>query len=76
MADEIMFLLIRTRSEFTADSFYGAARELRFPPAMIKKLSGSSFKKFQAAGYIKKTNRYRLSERNRSTPLPVWVKAQ
>jgi hypothetical protein len=76
IADEIMFKIIRIHSEFTADTFYECARSNNMPPAIIKKLAGSVFKQFQAAGYIQKTDRYRLSQRNQSTPLPVWIKAE
>lgn len=76
IANDIMFGLMQQDVEFTADEFYKAARFHGMPPDLIKKYAGSYFKIFQAAGYIQKTDRYRLSERNGSTPLPVWVKVQ
>lgn len=73
MATTVMFQLIETKEEFTADNFYELARAAVIPPDLIKKFSGSLFKEFQASGYIKKTDRFALSERNGSTPLPIWI---
>ena len=75
IAQQIMITIVRTHDEFTADAFYEVANSYKMPPDLIKRFSGSFFRKFQAAGYIKKTNYYRLSARN-SRPLPVWIKAE
>jgi hypothetical protein len=76
MADEIMFWLIKRGEEFTADDFYDQARNENMPPDLIRKFSGSYFKKYQAAGYIQQTDRFELSKRNGSSPLPVWIKKE
>ena len=73
IATSIIFTLKEKGTEFTADDFYRLAREEAMPPELIKRFSGSLFRRFQAAGYIEKTDRYILSERNGSTPLPVWI---
>jgi hypothetical protein len=70
-----MFALVESNMEFSADDFYVKARESEIPPDLIKRFAGSSFKQFKAAGYIEKTDRYKLSERNGSTTLPIWTKA-
>jgi hypothetical protein len=72
IATEIMFRLFQSENEFSADDFYRLARREAMPPDLIKRYSGSMFRQFQAAGYIEKTDRFILSERNGSTPLPVW----
>ena len=71
-ATKIMFKLKDELRVFTADDFYRLARAQAMPPALLKKFSGSMFRQFAAAGYIKKTDKFRLSERNGSSPLPVW----
>lgn len=73
-ANGIMFDLKDRLTEFTADDFYRAARAVQMPPELIKRFAGSFFRRFQAAGYIVKTDRFLLSERNGSTPLPIWTK--
>ena len=71
-ANEIMFRLM-TLPEFTADDFYDFARAGCMPPDLMKKHSGAFFRSFSAAGYIEKNGEFKLSKRNGSTPLPVWV---
>lgn len=75
-ATEIMFGIIEQSPDgFTADEFYTLARQRTLPPDVIKRFAGKLFREFQASGYIEKTDNYRLSERNGSTPLPIWRKA-
>ena len=75
-ATEIMFIIIEHYPDgFTADEFYTLARQRALPPDLIKRFAGKLFREFQASGYIEKTDKYRLSERNGSTPLPIWKKA-
>ncbi len=71
-ATEIMFKLKDEFDTFTADDFYRLARAGAMPPELIKKFSGALFKRFQAAAYIRQTGEFKLSERNGSSPLPVW----
>jgi len=67
-----MFHLIATKPDgFTADDLSELCRKSNFPPDVIKRLSGKLFREFQAAGYIQKTDRYKLSARN-SSPQPLW----
>ncbi|MDB6121990.1 MAG: hypothetical protein JWQ71_983 [Pedosphaera sp.] len=74
---EIFFRLIDAYPEgFTADEFYKACRDENFPPSQIRDNAARMFKNFAASGYIKKTGKFRLSERNGSSPLPVWVKRE
>ena len=74
-ANEFMFHLIdRNGDGFTADDFNSLCVSEKFPPDVIKRLSGKLFREFQAHNYIKKTNKYKLSNRN-SSPLPIWTKA-
>jgi len=40
---------------------------------LIKKFSEACFKSYKAAGYITKTKEFRLSTRNGSTPLPIYI---
>jgi hypothetical protein len=75
-ANEFMFDLINRKPDgFTADDFNSMCRSYNFPPDVIKRLSGKLFKEFQAADYIRKTDKYKLSDRN-SSPLPVWESAK
>lgn len=73
IATEIMFQLIQSGEEFSADDWFCKARDESMPPDLIKKLSGSQFKEYQASGYIEKTGGYILSKRNGSSPLPLWI---
>src|ERR1700761_7772723 len=74
-ANEFMFHLMNTKSSgFCGDDFYELARNEGLPASVIKNLSAKLFREYQAAGYIQKTDKYRLSRRNGSTPLPIWVK--
>ncbi|MEI6192874.1 MAG: hypothetical protein WCS42_00935 [Verrucomicrobiota bacterium] len=73
IGNNIMFALME-QDEFSADDFYTGARSWAMPPATIKRLAGALFRQFQAAGYIEKSDRYRLSDRNGSAPLPIWQK--
>ena len=74
--EEIMFQLIATKpTGFTADNFYKLCVEAKIPPSEIKRYAGKLFKEFQAAGYTKKTDKYELSQRNGSSPLPIWEAA-
>lgn len=75
IGENIMFQLKSSGEEFSADDFYAKARQEQIPPTVIKRLVGKLFREFQAAGFIKKTDRYVLSERNQSTPLPLWTSA-
>lgn len=75
-ASEFMFQLMKDFPKgFTADEFYQRSRLVKMPAAIIKRLAGKTFKEFQASGYIQKTKQYRLSCRNRSSPLPIWIPA-
>ena len=71
IGNQIIFALMN-KEEWTADDFYTGARSWSMPPAIIKRLAGALFRQFQAAGYIEKTDRFRLSDRNGSAPLPIW----
>lgn len=74
-ANWFMFQLIESKPDgFCADEFYELCRGANISPATIKSLAGKLFREFQAAGYIRKTDKFRLSRRNSSTPLPIWVK--
>ena len=75
VANDIMFTLINRDEPFSADNFYPEARKFDMPPELIKEFSGSMFRQFQAAGYINKTDKFVLSKRNGSTPLPLWIGA-
>lgn len=70
---ELVFKILNELPEFTADDVYAEARKLRVPPVQIAKHVPNLFKSFQAAGYIKKTDRFITSTRNDSSPLPIWV---
>lgn len=71
-ATEIMFKLVAEYRVFTADDYYALARQIQMPPAYIAKSVSALFKSFQASGYIRKTDKFRLSNRNDSSPLPEW----
>lgn len=73
ISTSIMFQLKESGEKFSADDFYSKARAESMPPELIKKFSGSLFRQYQAAGYIEKTGEYVLSNRNGSSPLPVWI---
>src|SRR5579862_4176329 len=70
----IFFKLKDTCETFDADTVYRESRAIGMAPQFIKKLSGALFKRFQASGYIERTGAFKLSERNGSSPLPVWRK--
>jgi hypothetical protein len=70
---ELIFNILSELPEFTADDVYAEARKLRVPPGQIAKHVPNLFKSFQAAGYIKKTDRFVTSKRNDSSPLPIWA---
>src|SRR5438045_8261256 len=72
---KIFFKLKNECESFTADNVYSECRAVAMPPQIIKRLIGSFFKRFQASGYITQTKEFKLSERNGSSPLPVWRKA-
>jgi hypothetical protein len=75
-ANEFMFQLIATKPDgFTADDLHSLCVRENFPPDVIKRLSGKLFREFQSVNYIKKTDRFKLSERN-SSPLPIWESAK
>ncbi len=71
-AVRIMHELKNNSREFSADDFYRLTSELGMPEVEYKRLAGSLFKRWKAAGLIVKSNRFILSKRNNSTPLPVW----
>jgi hypothetical protein len=75
-ANWFMFQLVHNKSNgFCADDFYDSCRDAKMPPALIKRFAGKLFREFQSAKYIAKTDKFRLSRRNQSTPLPIWCKA-
>ena len=76
VADNIMFALINRGEIFSADAFYEMAVKQSMPPSLIKKFSGSKFREFQAANYLKKRKDYRISSRNGGAVLPLWENAQ
>jgi hypothetical protein len=70
---EIFFNLIKSQAELTADDFARECRKVQMPPAQIARNSGILFKQMKAQGYIKKTKNFKLSERNGSSPLPIYL---
>jgi hypothetical protein len=62
-------------NEFTAQDFHEIALREGIPSEFIARYSGSLFKRYQAAFFIRKTKRFKLSERT-SAPLPVWITAR
>jgi len=71
-ATKIFFKLKNSGEPFNADDYYREARALAMPPQLIRKFS-SLFKTFKASGYIATTKEYRLSTRNNSSPLPLYI---
>jgi hypothetical protein len=74
---KIFFAVIKKGAEFNADDIFKEIRasKAELPPTWASKKLGAFFKSFKAAGHITKTGKYRLSERNRSTPLPLYLAA-
>ena len=71
-AVEIMFKLIKQQRELTADDFAREARKLELSPKLISRC-GCLFKSLKASGYLKATGRFKTSERNGSSPLPIYA---
>jgi hypothetical protein len=63
-------------TEFNADDFFELCRREGLSYEHIKRISGSLFKSFKAAGRIGKTGSFRLSQRQGSAPLPIWTKTK
>ena len=59
---------------FCSDEIWQHVRdtETDIPTVFISKRIGAYMKSFKASGHIVKTKNYRLSERNGSSPLPIW----
>jgi hypothetical protein len=72
-AVKIMMKLRNSGEKFSADNFYSEARAISMPAHLIKKFSGACFKRYKASGYIEKLKEFRLSNRNGSTPLPLYI---
>jgi hypothetical protein len=71
---QVFFAVIRKYAEFSADEVFKEARESKaeIPPVYISQHIGAFFRSFKASGHITKTGSYKLSERNGSSPLPIY----
>ena len=74
VATQIMFKLKDEYPEFSGDEFCEMCRERSLTPQQIKALSGALFKRFQSVGYICKTGRTKLSNRNNSSLIVIWTR--
>lgn len=72
-ATETFFKLIKEQRELTADDFARECRKVQMPPQQIAANSSVLFKSMKAQGYIRKTKNFKLSERNGSSPLPIYL---
>jgi hypothetical protein len=73
---QIMFNVLDKYGEggFTADEIYEEANTTDLAPTYLSRHVGAFLKSFKASGRIRKTGEYRLSRRNGSSPLPVYVR--
>jgi hypothetical protein len=74
-ADRIMTDLQKSGAPFDGDAFYDRCAAAGLPLQLIRRLSGATFRRFKAAGLIKKTGQFRLSKRNSSAMVSEWVGA-
>jgi hypothetical protein len=74
---KVFFAVLKKNVEFNADDIIKELKvsKVELPPVYVSKSLGAFFRSFKASGHIVKTGKYRLSERNRSTPLPLYVAA-
>lgn len=72
-ATEVFFKVMKAQEELNADDVWREARAQLIPPQEMSKRMAPFFKRYTAAMYLKKTGRYKTSERNDSSPLPVYT---
>jgi hypothetical protein len=70
--NEIFLKVIASHDTFSADTIYAECVRIKFPATLLSKLVANCFKSYRAAGTIVKLNNFKLSERNGSSPLPLW----
>ena|ERR1043165_8694215 len=71
---QVFVSVMKKHQEFTADDIF---REIRISkaevsPTYVSKHIGAFFKSLKAQGKIAKVGTYKLSERNGSSPLPIY----
>jgi hypothetical protein len=73
---KVFFEVIRKHGAngFTSDEVYQEIRnsKVELPPTYTARHIGAFFKSLKAAGHIVKTGAYKLSNRNGSSPLPIY----
>ena len=58
---------------FTSDEIWNHSRETQIPPTYIARHIGAHLESWKASGRLKKTGQCRLSIRNGSSTLPIFV---